>query len=389
MRAPSWKSLLVMVLAIGLAVLASGCSGKAERAPVGVMDNPGHHFMNGLALLDQGSFGKAGEQFDHALAVDAEYPPALAGKGAVLVASGDSEGYDLIDEARSSAEKWPADVRMWPEIMQVRALSADAAARRISVQEFLDRAVPVHETAVAIAPERPEPYFYMGEALVSVLEFGPAEGMYRKVLELERGYENRASERWKLVQDVNRAAPGTTAGKRIALVESLTRADMAALLTEELGVEKFYGRTEQDAPAGYAPPEYHVAASDPVDIDSHPLAEDIRKVLRYGVRGMELFPGGTFRPQVAVTRAEAAMMFEDVIVRATGRAELATKYIGTGYGLPDVSADHPAYNAIMLCMARGVMTADLRSGRFRPLDTVSGVEALLAIRRLKRDLSLF
>jgi hypothetical protein len=51
--------------------------------------------------------------------------------------------------------------------------------------------------------------------------------------------------------------------------------------------------------------------------------------------------------------------------------------------------DHPAFNAAMLCISRGVMEADLRSGAFRPLDAVSGIEALAAVKALKRDLSLF
>lgn len=83
------------------------------------------------------------------------------------------------------------------------------------------------------------------------------------------------------------------------------------------------------------------------------------------------------------------MIFEDVVVRATGKAELGTQFIGQQSRLPDLRGDHPAYNAVMLCITRGVMDADIRSGAFRPLDTVSGIEALLAVKALRRDLSLF
>lgn len=382
------------------AALLGGCASQQPRTPKGVMDNPVHHFNNGLALLDQGQFERADVEFLSASSMGEVYAPALAGRGVAAAMRGGEDAVDtaldLVDEGRDAAADAPGDaapaVRMWPEVMEIRALTELYKGGYLERADFLEALEDPYEDAVDYAPRASEPPFYLAEAHVAALDFMPAEGLYETVVERGGAYAERARERWRLVQDVNRIAPGTVAGKRIALVRELTRADMAALLAEELDVDKFYGRTAEIGGTAFAAPGEGVAI-DPsravADMAGHPLALDVEKVLRYGVRGMGLYPDRTFRPDEPVTRAEAAMIFEDVIVRATGKAELGTQFIGETSHLPDMRGDHPAFNAAMLCISRGVMEADLRSGAFRPLDAVSGIEALAAVKALKRDLSLF
>jgi hypothetical protein len=44
----------------------------------------------------------------------------------------------------------------------------------------------------------------------------------------------------------------------------------------------------------------------------------------------------------------------------------------------------------MVCTSRNIMTvADKRTGEFQPMGTVSGADALLAIRELKEQLRVF
>lgn len=397
LRIPVKTEVRFLALAALLALVLAGCGGQRPRTPVGVMDSPAHHFNNGLAFLDAGDPTQADAEFASALSMGEEYPPALAGRGVVLALRGGEDAadgaLDLIDEARDQADDLGPNLRMWPEVMEIRALTALFRGGLLDRETYLEDLEAPYEDAVEYAPEAPEPSYWMGEAYVAALEFGPAEEMFRRVLSLGRGYMDRAEKRWRLVQDVNRAAPGSVAGKRIALVEALTRADLAALMAEELDVDKFYTRTSEMHPAAFAAPGAAPVVLEPgkavTDVADHPLRADIEKVLRYAVRGLDLYPDRTFRPDEPVTRAEAAMIFEDVIVRATGKGELGTQFIGQESRLPDLAGDHPAYNAVMLCITRGVMDADIRSGAFRPLDTVSGIEALLAVKALRRDLSLF
>ncbi|BBD07464.1 S-layer homology domain-containing protein [Desulfovibrio ferrophilus] len=387
------KRLTILAGVMLLALALGGCGSKQPRVPVGVMDSPAHHFNNGLKFLDEGNALMADREFDLALSIEAEYPPALAGKGVVMAMNGNEDALDLVDDARDAADDWGPEVRMWPEVMELRVLTEMYSARMLSREDFLEEIVDIQEEALEMAPHAPQPYFYMGEAYVRALEFGPAEGQFHKVLLLAKGYEARAEKRWRLVQDVNRAAPNTVVGKKIALVEALTRADLAALMVEELDVDKFYTRTDIPLAGEFVEPVADQMILDTTlavtDITEHPLRADIEKVLHYEVKGLGLYPDRSFHPDEPVTRAEAAMIFEDVVVRSTGRLELATQFIGQESRIPDMRGDHPAYNAAMLNVTRGIMDADIRTGLFRPLDTVSGIEALLAVKALRRELSLF
>ncbi len=48
----------------------------------------------------------------------------------------------------------------------------------------------------------------------------------------------------KFLQKVQQAMPATEAGKKIALVERMTRADAAALFMEELKIKELYKKPE-------------------------------------------------------------------------------------------------------------------------------------------------
>ena len=53
---------------------------------------------------------------------------------------------------------------------------------------------------------------------------------------------------------------------------------------------------------------------------------------------------------------------------------------------PDLRADNYAYNALALCLERGLLKiADRRTGAVNPEGPVSGAEALLAIREFQNS----
>jgi len=126
------------------------------------------------------------------------------------------------------------------------------------------------------------------------------------------------------------------------------------------------------------------------DIADHVLRHDINTVIRIGVRGLEPYPNHTFQPDKQITRGEYAMMIEDILVKATRDEGLDTRFFGSQSPFPDLRSDLPYFNAVMVCTSRNIMTvADKRTGEFQPMGTVSGADALLAIRELKEQLRVF
>ena len=55
-------------------------------------------------------------------------------------------------------------------------------------------------------------------------------------------YGGKADAMWQLSQKIVRAMPGTEVGKKVALYEKITRADLAVLLAEELKISKLMER---------------------------------------------------------------------------------------------------------------------------------------------------
>ena len=389
----TWQRFLSTTLLLTGLIFMAACAGTG-RKPAGVMDNPVHHYQVGMDFIEKGKLEHALREFELALQLDKNYGPALAGKGLVIVYQGSDDGLRLIlkgeRKARTSEEK------VWAIVAEIRAYIQMARQNMISENQLILKSKEAFKRGKVIDSSSPELYFYMGEAYLQALDFQRAEQMYARVKNLKNGFEQKADQRWELVQKANRAAPETRLGKKIVLIDKISRADMAGLLIEELNVERFYTRTQKPEQAGFEPPEGLKMDGEDLykqikvkDIDDHPLKNDILKVIDLGVKGLQPYPDHTFRPQAPMTKVEVALLYEDIIVRATGNENLASEYIGQESHIPDVPGSHYAFNAIMLCTTRGLLETDLRTGAFYPEKTISGVDALLSIKKLKEMLRLF
>ncbi len=398
----------VMVALLATLFLAS-CA-KAPRKAASIMDTPEHHYANGVRSLDKGDLLGAVREFNVALELNGDYGPALAGKGLVRAMRGnDRESLTFIEKGRKNAEGKQEE--MWVAVSEIRAWTVLAGLGKVSGEDLLDETQSVFDEAIDLDKENPALFFYQGNAYLQALAFDEAEAMFGEVLRLDKGYAQRADARWQLVQDVKRAAPRSYVGKRIALVEKISRAETAALLVEELDVARFYERTGTQGKSAFRVPgkaggrnasatagktagktSGEVAAKLPplpLDVSGHPLRADVQTVLVLGVMGLGVFPDNTFQPKIPLTRAELAFILEDITARASRTPSLVTKFLGQDSPFLDVRPDHPYFNAVMLCVTRGLMAADPRTGEFRPLDPVAGVEAVIAIHTLKETLRVF
>ena len=199
-----------------------------------------------------------------------------------------------------------------------------------------------------------------------------------------------------LIQKIQRAAPGTEIGKKIALIEKIDRADVAALFDQEMNLEKlFTQRGTKTYDTGFkAPtesstrfsPETTTKMEPATDIADSWLKPSIETVLKLQIRGLEAGPNHKFEPEKLITKGEFAVMLEDILIKVTGDEKLATKFIGATSPFPDVRNDFYGFNAIMTVTSRGFLEADKATGEFKAGRAVSGADALLAIRSFKDQL---
>jgi hypothetical protein len=382
---------MALLTLVGVAMMVSSCAAP-PRKPEAALDTPEHHVFTGNKLMDKGDYIGAQREFVLAMQLDKKYSPAYVGLGLVFAYQKDFEkAHENMKQAKSLAEK--KEDRVNASVGMIRLYSMERK------EKWLNKAEEEFEDAVKIDPKSSAAFFYMGKAYKYGYNFDKAGEMFKKVLDLNDQYLIEADNEWKLVQKIQRAAPGSLIGKKIALIDEITRADVAALFIQELLLEKLYEkRTPRQFDTTYQAPtstqkfeaDKIVKAEAATDIQSHVLRVDIETVLRLGVRGLEPSPDHKFFPDQKINRAAYAMMIEDILIKVSGDEKLATKFIGSQSPFPDLRSDLPYFNAVMVVTSRGVMEAkDLTTGEFAPTGTVSGADALLIIRKLKDELRFF
>jgi tetratricopeptide (TPR) repeat protein len=375
---------LIVLFAAVLSIVA--CGPKA-RVPVSQLDTPEHHTFTGMRMLDQEKYADAQREFELALSIDKKYSKAYTGLGLVKTYTGDYKAaLDNIEKGAKFAKT--DDEKLASHVGTIRYYTKSKADKKwltLCKDEFKD--------AIKIDAKHSAAYYFMGMAYKQAYDFNAAGEMFTKVLELKGDYVGKADVEWNFVQKIQRAMPGTTTGKQIALVEKISRADAAALFMEELKIDVLYKKkTPKTYDTSFKDPEKAAQTAKPVkltakDIADHPLKADIEGILEIGVRGLENDPNGNFVPGETISRAEYAMMIEDILMKISGDNSLATKFIGSKSPFPDLRDSLPYFNAVMVVTSRGIMEAqDISTGEFAPLKPVPGVDALLIIRKIKEQL---
>lgn len=377
----------VLLAFISFILITGGCAPKA-RPPVSILDTPAHHVFSGMKLLESGKLLDAEREFILAKELDPKYSPAYMGLGLVSGYKGDfKSAFKTMSRAKRLAETKEEKTSAYVGFMRLYTQQKG--------KDWLEDAEDNFNKAKLTDKDLPDSYFYMAIAYKEAFKFGDAAGLFKKVLEINKTFIDKANHQLKVVQKIERAMPGTLIGKKVALLEKVNRVDVAALFIQELKLDKVYGKfrpkkidTSFKSPGERSSPQEIPV---PVDVQDHPLKTDVQIVIGLGIKGLDVFPDGTFAPNEFITRASYAMMIIDIISTITHDPSLATKYIGNVSPFADVRNDVPYFNAVMVCTSRGIIEVKggIRQNVFDPMSSVSGADALLAIRRIKEDLKIF
>lgn len=354
-------------IVLGVFIITWGCAHQQKPyVPVSVMDSAEHHCSTGNNLLERGMFNEALGEYQQAELIKPRYAPVQIGIGLSLV------GMKRFDDAFAAFRKARNLVTSDPE----RILYHTGMMRLYTGwqgYDWLNKVEKHFKEAQAIHEEDPAPYYYMAAAYRSAREYGKASNYYEKVISLNRGYVTQSNNEWAEIQKTVRAIPGTRSGRDIAGSPGITRAEVAALFMEELTLERLY--------KGGVEPDTSVHSQEITDFQTHVLRKDIEAVITLGLRGLEPV-GNRFYPDREITRAEFAVMLEDILVKITSEDGVPTSHIGNPSPFKDVDRSNYAYNAILTCTTRGILDSGI-DGYFNPDKSVSGSDALLALRRLK------
>ncbi len=376
----------IIVVAAVLALTAVGCGPKIAPS-TSIMDTPEYHYKNGLTYLDKGQLDDAIRSFDRAIALAPKAPLGYIGKGLVLGKKGDFKAaFENMETAKDYEEKG-----IQSNIGMIRLYGMQRG------EDWVKNTEKEFKEAFEKDPNSAALHYYMGTAYKVALDFDRAAEMFRKVLDMNKEFTVEANAEWSVIQKIQRAAPGTVIGRQIALIDRIDRADISALFVQEMDLEKLFTKrgpktydtafkAPTEATATAMTTEKVVKIEAATDISDNWLKPSIDTVLRLQVRGLEAGPNHTFEPTKLITKAEFALMLEDILIKVSGDEKLATKYVGSSSLFPDLRSDHYAFNAAMVAASRGFLEADKATGEFKPGDPVCGADALLAIREFKNQL---
>jgi tetratricopeptide (TPR) repeat protein len=384
MRAKIFYILPVLIVSL---LLIFACGPKPIKQE-SLLDTPDNHYNQGMREFDRGDLDKAMAEFTRAINLNPNYAEAFSGQALVWAQKGDfDQALSLADKGIDKNDK-SGDVH----IIKGRIL---VMQRKGENEDWIKKAVKEFDEALKINPNNDKALFYKGEAYKDAYLFGDAASAFSKVVELKGDFAMEANNEWALVQKIQRAAPGTKVGMKIALIDEIDRADLAVLLMEELKLmDILQKKRPKTYDTGFKAPEDPTKMQtstieqmpEVTDIANHWAKNWIEDIVKE--RGMDVFPDHTFRPDEKVTRADFASIIQNILIMATGDESLATKYVGTPSRFPDINPSHYAYNAVCLVVDRGIMSADKMTGAFDLNNKISGADALLIIRDFQNALRM-
>lgn len=371
------------VFALALLFFVAGC-GPKPRTSESVLDNPDFHVSQGLKLLQRGDLNDAAISFQKALELDNRFTPAISGMALVKAEQGDFKGAfkdadDAVELDRQSAFAYAVRGR-------VKSLwRKDDNWGESANEDFMK--------ALKIDSGNEQYMFWYGQAKEWQFDFAGATEQFAKVIAKKGEYAGQADSELALVQKILRAAPGSRLGMKIALLGEITRADLAVLFLEELKLREVFDKLgEKKYDTSYEPPTDPTEPGStvyttpvPSDVKDHWARTWIVQVIEMGV--MEPDSDGKFYPDAKVTRAEYALLLQNILITVMHDPALATRYIGEESRFKDMRSGTATYNAASLAVDRGVMQATVE-GTFEPMKTVSGADALLIIRQFQNLLRM-
>jgi len=364
------KRYITIMLGIAYCLIAVSCA-VSERKPLSILDTSHHHTYTGIVMMRQGKYRDARREFDLSLELNNKEAKSYAGIALINAYEGEyTRAFECMAKAEQYAQR--EEEKLFVHIGKLRLYTMSREG-----EEWFSKAHSQFESAVAINARASAAYYFMGIAFKLNFEFTNAGAMFVKVLDFNDEFLEEADREWKLIKKILSVQPSTQTGKKIAIADTVTRAEVAALLIEELQLDELYkGLGIQNSET--------LAVQAQSNVAPYPYQKDVEKILQIGVKGLELYPDAEFHPCDLVTRVVLAVVIVDIIKKITKNVSLTQSYEVMISPYKYLGPDLPYYGEIMTVLTMGVMeAATLTSSRLAPYEPLAGIEALIAIDKLK------
>ena len=365
------------IFAVGL-LFCFSCAQKTSFTS-SLFDNPEYHYRLGIQQLENGDIDLSVESFSRAKKLQHGF--ALADVGLALASITKNE-FNLAKKHIQLAKR--QDRRcLEVYIAEGRLIAKRGVNLNRAPNSWLDDSMKSFYQALKIDKENPEALFYMGDTYLNAGNLKDSQNAFTKILKSNnQHWAKMAREKLKFVQDIERLSPGSLLGKQIGLKKTISRAEMAVLLVEELRINSIAAMTLLSSVNNRK--ISNLNHKNNIHNLRHWASGWVNIILEIGVPGLSIFPDGNFYPNKQLTRAQCALIISFVVERLSGKDGALFNYLSTESTFPDLKSDHYAYGAASLSIDLGLLEIkDIRTPNFEPSGPISGLEALRIIRKLQ------
>ena len=389
--------LLVGLLVFNLFFSCSSSTKQPSRSSAGGLDKASVHIFKGDDYFFEEKYQQANTSYLKALELEPNNPIAKTGKALsslklayvpqnakMLLDNASKNTFDSLGEALRDAQTDLEKRKVYNGyIFALTTVQLKGWSSRVEKYKNLSDKL---EGGDALETE-----FHLGLAYAAQYKYSDAIDKLNKVVRDGGQYAKRAENETTLLQKIQRAKPTTKLGNEIAFIDEINKADLAALILLELDLNRLSKKQGLKPDHSFQEPQEQTRKTIKekrtqlaIDVEGHPLQEIINESLELRIRGLEVDSSSKFYPDKFITKAEFAVILEDILIRMQSEEQLATKYIGEESPFPDVSPDKWYYNAARVTTERQILPIGNEiTGKFHPLSGVTGADALLALSLLK------
>ena len=348
--------------------------------------------------LARGDEKAAAERFERALEVDAEYVPALIGRGQALLEL-DRPGDALARfEAALARDASLTDLRTRINVLRLSVMQ-DLLARAKSAADARrwDEAKAAYQQAISASPE--SAFLYRELAVVEQRAGQSIEALehFRRAVQLDASDARSLAAIGGILESQGDVVGALASYERARAIDAAEAPDaVLARLREAVKLAKLpaeYRAIPDEASLNRAQVasligvrlEPLIAKAQPkqviiTDIRNHWAQGWIVPVVRAGV--MDTLPNYEFEPARRVRRGELAATVSRLLTLIGAlKPQLQKKWQSAQVKIADVSPAHLSFPAVSLAVAAGVRSLD--GGNFELLRPVTGAEAMEVVGRLE------
>jgi tetratricopeptide (TPR) repeat protein len=385
----------------------AGDMSRAEAGFIAILKESPQFYPSETALgyleLARKNFEPAVTRFDRVLQSNADYVPALVGRGEAMLALAREPQALASFEFALKLDPQLQTVARRVEVLRARAQQENVAAARRAVQaNRLDEAASLYEQAIAASPDSAFLVRDLADVEAKQGKTEQALARFRRVIEmdptdaasririgelLDAGGDLAGAQ--QMYNEANALEPSAELRRRLAAIDarlaylklpaeyraipesaSISRGDLASLIG--LRLQSILER---------APAQAVVIT----DARNHWASEWIMATAGAGV--MEPYENHTFQPSNVVRRSDLAQAVARILkVIAAGRPQLLKDWQSRMQKMGDVGVSNLHYADASLSVAAGIIPL-VDGNSFQLSRPVSGAEAIEAITRIEQLLA--